>query len=173
MKVLQIFVLTVFLSGLLFTITSADTIYTWKDKHGVTHITKEPPPKNARQVNSMDYKSEASFVPSPPPIDEQLPEDPKRSEELIEKTVVTEGTDTASDEQVYYDNDVNRQRHEQGKEERQQERLKKDERSEKREPHEPGDNSRQYYLEKRKQRQDSGNNTQSEPSANRSAGGRK
>ena len=174
MKVLQFLIFSIFMSALLFATASAGTIYTWKDKDGVTHITKEPPPKNARQVDSMDYKPEASFISPPPQTDEQLPEEGlKRSEEETDKTVVTDGTDTVSDGQVYYDNDGNRSRREQGNEERTHERVKKDERFDRQEPREPGDNSRRYYLEKRKQQQDSGNSTQSSPAANRSAGGRK
>ena len=173
MKVLQVLIFSIFMSILLFATASADTIYTWKDKDGVTHITKEPPPKNARQVDSMDYKPEASVIPPPPQTDEQLPEGLKRSEEEIDKTVVTDGTDRVSGGQVYYDNDDNRSRREQAKEERAQERVKKDEPFDIQEPREPGDNSRRYYLEKRKQQQDSGNSTQSSSEANRSAGGRK
>ncbi len=170
MKVLQFLIFSFFMSGLFFATTSADTLYTWKDKDGVTHITKEPPPKNARQVDSMDYEP-AADIDRPPPADEQLPQDLKQGDQEIEETGVTEGTDTASDDQVY-DND-NQYRREQRKEERQQERLKKDERSGRQEPRESGNNSRQYYLEKRKRQQGSGNDMQSGPSANRSIGGRK
>ena len=70
MKLLQFLIFSIFMSALLFATASAGTIYTWKDKDGVTHITKEPPPKNARQVDSMDYKPDASFISPPPQTDE-------------------------------------------------------------------------------------------------------
>ena len=171
MKVLQFFIFTVFMSGLLITSSVADRLYTWIDKNGVTHITKEPPPKSARQVDSMGYKPAAASVQEPSPIDERLPEGLERNGEENNKTSVSGGTDMASDEQAYDDNDGNQLRRGQRKEE--QNRLKKDSHSDRRELREPGSNSRQYYLEKRRQQKSSGDFMQSAPSANQSAGGRK
>lgn len=35
----------------------ADRLYMWEDSSGVEHISKEPPPKDAKQVGVMDYKN--------------------------------------------------------------------------------------------------------------------
>ena len=49
--------LTVFL----FTASSlmADKVYTWKDENGNLHITEQPPPKNARVKNVIQYKPQS------------------------------------------------------------------------------------------------------------------
>lgn len=42
---------------------NADSIYTWVDSKGVTHITQEPPPQAAKSIDVMSYPAQ----PEPPP----------------------------------------------------------------------------------------------------------
>jgi hypothetical protein len=43
---------------------NADSIYTWKDSKGVTHITQDPPPQTAKSIDVMDYPAQPA--PTPP-----------------------------------------------------------------------------------------------------------
>jgi hypothetical protein len=37
---------------------NADSIYTWVDSKGVTHMTQEPPPQTAKSIDVMDYPAQ-------------------------------------------------------------------------------------------------------------------
>ena len=37
-------------------VSAAESLYTWKDARGVTHITETPPPDNARAQEVIEYK---------------------------------------------------------------------------------------------------------------------
>jgi hypothetical protein len=45
---------------------NADSIYTWKDSKGVTHMTQEPPPPTAKSIDVMDYPAQPAQAPPQP-----------------------------------------------------------------------------------------------------------
>lgn len=57
MKYYKIIFFTICLLSLWALNSYADRLYTWEDKKGVAHISKEPPPNNTELIDIMDYKN--------------------------------------------------------------------------------------------------------------------
>jgi hypothetical protein len=55
MKYFRIILLTISMIGLWALNGYADRLYTWTDDKGVTHISQQPPPKNAKLKFTTDY----------------------------------------------------------------------------------------------------------------------
>ena len=108
----------------------SDRLYTWEDNEGVVHITEDPPPKNAKNTDIVDYTK--------PP---EQPRDQKQTNQRRKKNTnqgVSEGrdkaieaTDTFEDEwdyDYYYDDDDDSDAyfwHKKRKEEREEEMREK------------------------------------------------
>ena len=163
MQWLKIIFCTILVSGLWHQAGNANRLYTWQDKNGVIHISEEPPPENSRLIDIMDYKAVA------PPLRDQLPADrqqegPEGSAAGEDKAAAVTGTNEVPGEEVYSDDDGDRNKRKERKKEKHQDRQ---------EQRESGSEDRQYYIQKRKQQGSAGQNQQPAPSDNREAGGRK
>ena len=178
MKLFKIVLFTILISGFWLLTGSADRLYTWKDKNGVTHISEEPPPENARLKDVIDYKPDATPLRQQIPTDQQQ-EGPVRGNIGAEKTTAETGADAVPGEDGYDDDDGERDKREQRKKEKRHERRRTgedgqiDERGNKPERRETGSDDRGYYLQKKKQQGRTDDNRQQAPSENRGSGGKK
>jgi hypothetical protein len=94
----------------------ADSLYTWEDDKGVTHITKEPPPQKTKIIDTMDYTvtpAQINQTTGKEVSNEDEPKQPVRigtqkRKEASEATETTEDVDEDVDEDEYYDSDGGR-----------------------------------------------------------------
>ena len=57
MKIFSMFLIVVIAIFSRYPMGSADQLYQWVDSKGVTHLSKEPPPKDSKLVEIMDYSA--------------------------------------------------------------------------------------------------------------------
>ena len=84
----------------------ADRLYMWTDNKGLTHISKNPPPPNAKSKNVLDYRQQAAPQNQDVLQKTQIQNDVRKTVEAAEKT--DERTPAETDETVapdYYDED--------------------------------------------------------------------
>lgn len=84
----------------------ADRLYMWKDKNGLTHISKNPPPPNARSKSVLDYRQQTA------PNDQDVLQDSQTQNEVLETVEAAEKTDDRTPPETtenvapeYYDDD--------------------------------------------------------------------
>ena len=78
----------------------------WKDKNGLTHISKNPPPPNARSKSVLDYRQQTA------PNDQDVLQDSQTQNEVLETVEAAEKTDDRTPPETtekvapeYYDDD--------------------------------------------------------------------
>ena len=84
----------------------ADRLYMWKDKNGLTHISKNPPPPNAKSKNVLDYRQQTAPKDQDVLQKSQIQNEVRKTVEAAGKTnerTPAETTETVAPE--YYDED--------------------------------------------------------------------
>ena len=84
----------------------ADRLYMWTDNKGLTHISKNPPPPNAKSKNVLDYRQQT--VPQDQDVlkKSQIQNEVRKTFEAAEKTNERTPAETIENvEPEYYDED--------------------------------------------------------------------